>query len=482
MESGLIVEGAVSENRRPPTSVVESINFDFDVIGAARLRRGLTRVGQALSGSMLGLHYFVDSVSSSNPKSQLITVNGTVAYYLNSTTWTSIRAGLTDGSKARFSTFLNFVFMVNGVDATAIWNGDTAGSFVTTGNASGAPIGKFIENYRTRMWIAGNPTYPDRLFYSSVPSAVTTPVISWDTNVATGQWIDVSPSDGESITALWRTKRALLVFKKNHFYRIYSINQTDPDPFFDVGTSSQESVVETKTGVYFHHSTGFYQYEPNGGTVQEISRPIIDIIRAISTANYSKVTGSVEPDGDHINWSIGDVTYNGVAYSKMVVRYTVSTQTWSHRLYPTQFLCGVSRQPIYTDGSTQFALVGDTNGGVFEMNTGKTDDGTEISYSLTHNWDLLDSLLSTRKTLQQGMFSHYGGTGTNVAYQIDGTPENDWSKAIGQFKEINTGFNTMNIKARKVRFRIFGSSKGEPFLYEGYELVGVTNELLQFPN
>ena len=287
LKNGVITESAVSENEYPKDAVIEAVNFHFDTIGEATLRKGTTILGNQLSGDVLGLFQHIDSAGTNN---RIIAVNGGTVYYLSGSIWTSKR-GVTNGKKARFSTFLNYVFMVNGTDTTATWDG-SASAFGTT-NASGAPIGKYIENYRARMWIAGDATYPDRLFYSSLPSAVTTPLITWDTSVTTGQWVDISPSDGENITALHRTKDSLLVFKNNHIYRVYSIAQADPDPKFNVGTYSQESIVEAKNGVYFFHPTGIYRYN---GDVQEVSRPVRDFVENITLGNYTKVSGYLETE------------------------------------------------------------------------------------------------------------------------------------------------------------------------------------------
>ena len=393
LKSGLINQGAVSENERPESSVMESINFHFDAIGSATVRKGSTRLGDQKSGNILGLHYLVDTVTA-GANTQTIMVNGTVAYYLSGGTWTSKRTGLTAGSKARFTTYLNFAFMVNGADATAIWDG-SGSSFATNGNAASAPVGQYIENFRSRVWIAGNSTYPSRLYYSSVPSSVTTPIITWDTSVTTGQWIDISPSDGDSLTGLQRFRNVMIVFKTNRLYRVFDIGQTDPDPYYAVGTSSQESVLETKAGVFFHHASGFYQYNVYG-IVQEISRPIWDIVRAIPSSYYTSVAGWLEADGDHVVWSVGTVTVNGITYTNLYVRYTISTMTWTHYTYPTPVLCAIKRQPLYTDGTTQFAVVGDNAGNVITMNNGKDDLGTPIPYSLIHKWDNIDGLLSTR--------------------------------------------------------------------------------------
>lgn len=472
LRSGLITESAVSENNYPMDACTESLNFNFDTIGNGTLRTGSTLLGNALTGNSLGVYEFRDSGGGTN--NQIIAVNGTAAYYLSSGTWTSKRTGLTSGSKARFSTFLDYVFMVNGTEATAIWDGNPANSFVITGNAASAPTGKYIENFRARMWIAGNTTYPDRLYYSSLPSAVTTPIITWDTSVTTGQWIDISPSDGENITALHRTKVALLVFKNNHIYQVYSILQADPDPKIDVGTWSQESVVEAKNGVYFHHPTGFYRYA-NGG-VQEISQPIIDIVNGITLANYSKVCGHLDPSGNHIQWEVGEVTYKGITYANLAVRYTISTGAWTHYSYPTQFLTS-SR---YNDGTTLYTVIGDNSGNYFKLDTGLTDNGTPITYSLVHAWDSIDDLRSTIKTVVRMFYEHKSGTGSKFSYQAPEFALNEW-KPIGELKTLDTGFQSVNAKGRKLRFRIAGASTGQPFQVEGYEIVESFDDLVTFP-
>jgi len=480
LESGLLTELAVGENRRPETSVSEAINWDFQTIGPARTRAGITQVGNTLSGNILGIHQLIDTVNVPATGTSLICVNGTVAYYLSGGTWTSKRTGLTAGAKARFTDLLNITFMVNGVDATATWDGNPSNSFVTTGSASGAPIGKYIDTFISQVWIAGNPTYPDRLYYSTKPQPAVTQTVTWSTDPTTGvQWMDISPNDGQCITALRKYKTALLVFKPNRIYRVYSISQFDQDPFFAVGTYSQESVVETKAGLFFHHSSGFYQYDIYGN-VQQISIPIQDIILAIPVSAYSSVAGWIDPDGDHINWSVGTVTYGGVTYQNMVVRYRISTQVWTHRLYPTQFICS----GIYNSGTTLYNLVGDKSGMVNGYNWGTTDNGAPIPYSLTHRWENFDGLLSTRKVIQTMLFNHYGGAGTNVNYQVEGDTANDWSKRVGkgQLGQYNTGFNSVGIKGRKIRIRLSGQNSGQSFEYGGYEAVGATDELITFTN
>jgi|SRR5581483_8847457 len=470
VQTGLITEGALSEHRMPLDAVTESLNFHFDKIGAATLRKGTTRLGDALSGNILGLYEFRDSGSGTN--NQILLANSTTVKYLNgSSVWTNKRTGLTAG-KTRFTTFLDYVWMVNGTDATAIWDGNTGNNFLTNGNASGAPVGKFIDNFRSRVWITGNSTFPDRIYFSSLPSAEATPVVTWNTDVTTGDWIDISPSDGENITGLKRAKNTLLIFKNNHIYRVYSVQQTDPDPAINVGTYSNESIVETKDGIYFHHPTGFYRYGYDGG-VSEISKPITDIARNISLSNYSNVAGWIETSGDAVCWALGNVTINGVTYNNLEVRYTISTQTWTHYSKPSQILCA-SR---YNDGSTVYQLVGDNSGNVLKINTGTDDNGTAISYSLIHRWYTVDGQMSTRKNIEKLLFHHEGERGSNVQYQIEDDPVSDWTKPLGQLDKSCTLLKC-SIKGRKFRPRISGSSTGEPFTYSGFEIIKASSELI----
>lgn len=464
--SGLLTKGAVSDSRMPLDACREVQNFHFDEIGAAVLRKGITKLGDDLSGNILGLFEFRDSGNGTN--NQIIAVDGTTAYYLSGGVWTSKRTGLTSGSKARFSTFLDYVFMVNGTEATAVWDGG-GGTFATSGNASGAPTGKFIENFRARMWIAGNSTYPDRLYFSSLPSSVTTPLITWDTSVTTGDWIDISPSDGENITGLHRTKSHLLVFKNNHIYRVASISQSEPDPSINVGTYSQESIVETKIGVLFHHPTGFFRYSDGGA--EEISRPIIDIVEAISLSNYSSIAGW--EDGDHAYWSVGDITINSISYTNVVVRYTISTQVWTMYTYPTQFRVSSP----YNDGTTLFQIAGGSNGKVYKINVGITDDSAVIPYSLTSRSFSLDGFSSTRKTISKMVILHDRGTGGNFSYQNEEAKESDWTP-ITQLQTYNTPAKGLSVKGKELKFRISGNSSGEPFSFQGLEIIESSSELI----
>src|SRR5690606_2139719 len=112
----------------------------------------------------------------------------------------------------------------------------------------------------------------------------------------------------------------------------YGATSLDAYPAYNVGTFSQESIVETKTGIFFHHSSGFYQFD-YGSQPVEISRRIIDFVQAIPRAAHADITG-VYAGFDAVAWSVGQVTVEGVVYANCVLRYTISTQVWTVYDYP----------------------------------------------------------------------------------------------------------------------------------------------------
>ncbi len=451
---GIIHEDIVDDVISPSNSVNEAINLNFDVMGAVQLREGTTLLGNNISSSdILGLHQFLDEGTGTDD--QLIAVNGDKVYYLNGSTWTNVES-VTSGLKTRFTNFLDRAMMVNGTDAVIGWDG--SGAFDTT-NLVNAPIGHYIENYRSRVWIANTDSNPSRLYYSTVASS--SGAITWSTS----QFIDVSPGDGEDITGLKRYSTALLVFKPNHTYRVFGINEADPDPQIPVGTYSQESVVETKAGIFFHdwNNAAIHQY--TGGMPVEVSKPIKPYLEGVTLANRDDVAGW--KDNDNVYWSAGDIALNGVTFGNVVFRYTISTEVWTIYSYPTQFLVGT----MYDDGTTREPIVGDEDGNVFRFNYGNTDNGEPITYSLVTKWHDLSGVRAYTDTITQLATLHRNAQGAVLQYQIDNPDsENEWSD-IGELSEAPVDIFDTEIRCHRVRFRLSGTSTGESFIYQGIEIL-----------
>jgi hypothetical protein len=76
------------------------------------------------------------------------------------------------------------------------------------------------------------------------------------------------------------------------------------------------------------------------------------------------------------------------------------------------------------------------------------------------------------------LFTHKGGAGSRVTYQVENDSVNNWSKSLKgeELNEKDTGFD-FSIKGHKFRFRVSGTSTGEPFEYRGFEFVSGDSQL-----
>lgn len=456
--NGIVREAAVDSTLVPQNTVQFAQNVNFDVIGGIQLRNGLTLLGSQIASStpVYGMANYRNNAGTAY---QALAMVGQSVYAYRSSAWQEVRSSLSSGSKARFTNFVDYTFMVNGNSNQSLKTYNGSGVFGTT-NVANLPKGDFIENYRSRIWVADSAT--DKVYYSDV--------VNTDNTISGGaEYIQVSPQDGEKITGLKRHSRALLVFKNNHIYRIFSINAADPDPSITRGTYSQESIVESKGGLFFHHPTGFYQFNFDSEP-QEISRPIIDIVKAINRDNYDDIVGW--DDDDHIYWSVGDITLAGITYSNIVCCYTISTQVWTIYSYNKQITSSV----LFDTGSNLIQLVGDEDGNVLQFNTGYSDNGSAINYDLVTHWMYFTNLKSTSKSLSEIAIIHENSQGANISYQIDSDNYSQW-RNIGSIKKDL--YEIMNLNAKnfiRIRFRFSGNSTGYPMIFRGFEALNMQSE------
>ena len=435
--------------------VKEQINMQSDVIGRTTVRDGITQLGGQIVNnySVSALYNFRDSGAGTD--NQLIAVVGDGSFndiwYLNGSTWTKTLEDKTKDKKYRFATFSDRVIAVNSSENMVAWDG--SGAWDTTGDplnvqSMSSHDCAYIETMMARVFVAGETANPDRLYFSSVSDV--NKAIIW---TPTTDYIDINPNDGFDITALKRYSTTLLVFKKNYLYRVSGTgfsSSVDPDPVIGIGTHSQESVVEGKGGIYYHNPRGFFVYK--GGYPEEISKPIQDWVDAITVANYSEVIGWA--DGDHVYWSVGDVTVGNTAFTNIVLVYTISSNTWFIYSYPNQITAACS---YYGKSTTEVwqQVIGDDDGNVYTFNSGNTDNGTSIKYSLTtHFYDF--GVLAHEKNITRLLVASNKLVEARIAWQTREMDKDEWND-IGQLNKKAQHFKDLNIKGEEIRFKIFGS-------------------------
>lgn len=463
-QNAIVREAAVDEVLSPQDSVQFALNFHFDRIGAIVRRNGTTLLGAQISAGTPVLGMGVYRNNAGTTFAALAKVGSAVKVYTGGA-WTDVRTGLDASSKARFTNFVDYTFMVNGHDHEGVQTWGGGGNFGNINTAS-LPRGDFIENYRSRIWVADNSD--DKVYYSDVVTTAGT--ITGGTS-----FIQVSPADGERITGLVRHPSALLVFKQNHIYRIVSTTSIDPDPAILRGTYSHESIVQAKDGIYYHHPTGFYKFVFSGDQ-EELSRPITDIIQAIPRASYDNITGW--SDDDHVYWSIGDITLDGVALTNLVCRRTISTKLWTIYSYPQEF----RSQVLYDNGTDLIQLLGDTDGNVLQFDTGNSDNGSPIYFDVITHWLYFTDNKSTQKTISKMNWLHENAQGARVTYQLDSDNQKNTNNAwrtMGDFKkDVVQNFSLDASNFYRIRFRVSGNSSGTACILRNIEVLDLvtTNE------
>ena len=451
---GMIRGAAIDEVVALPTSVSFAKNVHFDRIGAFETRNGSTTLGAEIVAAtpILGLHNYANNAGTTY---RMLAKIGTEVYDFDGTSWTSRRSGLTASSKARFTNLVDYAFMVNG-NGNEVCSTYAGGAFGST-NVASLPKGDYIENYRSRIWIADSSD--DKVYYSDV--VTTSGTITGGTS-----YLQISPQDGDKITGLKRHSNALLVFKRNHIYRVYSINSTDPDPYINVGTYSQESIIETKDGIFFHSPKAFYQYATNP---VDISKKIIDVVEAIPRSYWGSI--SSWGDGDHICWAIGDITLDGISMTNMVCRYTISKQLWTLYSYPYE----IRSASEYDSGTTLTNVLGGDIGKVYTFDSGDDDDGTPIFYNVETQFYYITNSKTDKKSINEMVALFENAQGATVSYKVDDDSLNEW-RPIGQLKnEISEVLKINANNFTRIKFKLSGNIIGNSFIFRGFEILNSYN-------
>ena len=459
---GIIRSAQLNDTITPENSVQIAVNMNFDRVGAIQTRPGIATYATTLGGSVTSF----GTLNVQGGVKRLFAQFGTTVTAWDGASWSTKRT-TTVPTKARFSQWLNHIYMVNGSDALQCSDG--VNPFAATAGfvpATVMPVGHFINvGFDGRIWIANKNA--DAIYYSD--QVQFTPPSTYSITYTNTNFQNLSPQDGESITGLFRVPKALLVFKQNHIYRIYSASNIDPYPAYNVGTYSQESIIQTKDGIYFHHPSGFYKFAYDSQPT-EISRRVLDFVKAIPRANYENIVG-VYDGFDAIKWSVGPVTVEGVTYANCQMRYSISTQVWTVYDLNTSLVTSLIS---YDNGTTIEQVVGTSAGLVGKLDSGTTDFGDPIFYEIIDRWRSFTDMYSQSKNISGMMVMTENGAGMELQYQTEKTPVNVWHDIDEVRDKYDALFpNASTEDFNNIRLRLHGNTIGTSIIYHGVELLSI---------
>jgi hypothetical protein len=249
----------------------------------------------------------------------------------------------------------------------------------------------------------------------------------------------------------------------------------DAYPAYNVGTYSQESIVQAKDGLYFHHSSGFYKFAYDTQPT-EISRRIIDFVKAIPRSSYENIVGIY--DGyDAVKWSVGSITVEGVTYQNCQLRYSISTQVWTVYDFSGTNITALIR---YDNGTTIEQVAGTSTGVIAKLDSGLTDLGNPFYFEMIDRWRSYTEMYSRSKSISGIMVASENGAGSLLQYQIQSSGANVWND-IGTIKDNNYALfpNASTSDFNISRLRLSGRTSGTPVVFSGIELLKIQDKGLE---
>jgi hypothetical protein len=173
-------------------------------------------------------------------------------------------------------------------DTTVLTTGTRGDPFASVTDS--IPLGSILKIHRERLFISGDPTYPNKIYYSAV---YLPHYILQNTN---DDFMEISPEDNDEIMGIPIQLGVMICIKKNTIRKIHVTNPqsgADPstwyadDPISFLGSPAQWSITQTPRGIIFLGWDHWYTYDGSGVKI------IIDEFdtKEILSATYSDVVG-----------------------------------------------------------------------------------------------------------------------------------------------------------------------------------------------
>jgi len=295
-------------------------NVDISKPGILGKSLGFAQIGTGVgSGSNRGVFAW----NKESGTDELYQVYGANLYKYNGSSFASIGSGFGTGSSpvefgvsfintgtgvgTAAETFVERMYVTQGLEGTIKYT--TGASISSIANV----YAKHLEVYKGRLYLGNvktsTKTYPSRVIFSEV---------SKDSFPENNYFDDM----GEAIIGLKEYSGSLFVFTQDKVaawdeYALRVLNTNG-------GTTHKETIQVSESRLLWYNRGGVYIYA--GGTEATlISRPIQDWLSVVTTAD--NVTGGLDSRGRYCLY-IGDVTFNGTAYTDVVLRYDILINSW----------------------------------------------------------------------------------------------------------------------------------------------------------
>jgi hypothetical protein len=197
-------------------------NIMFDLDGGISKSPGTTKVNSSALESGAAIRgcydYWIQGVAGTPTQKRVVHVGTKIKADAADGVFADIATGLSSSAVPSYATFNDTLIITDdGNTAPLKWLG--------TGSASALggtpPNFAFCVEHKGRLFAAGNPAYPSRLYYSA----------AFDHESGWSSYITIGTDDGSGITAISSFKDALIIFKGPKKGSIYVLQGDDVTTF-----------------------------------------------------------------------------------------------------------------------------------------------------------------------------------------------------------------------------------------------------------
>ena len=281
------------------------------------------------------------------------------------------------------------------------------------------PVASMILNHKARLWYAGDPDNPSRLYFSKAlhPESVS----------SFGYW-DIGRDDGDIITGLAVNLGALVIFKQYSTWVISGDLPTGDSPdmvlekvnptagivsqFSSTHAGNDVLFMTPNSGVHRLHRVLLAQTETMD--VQAISDKIFGTIKDLNRDKLSRCHSIVYNRNFYVFVPSGveQDECNTALVLDLRKLYPAEEYTISWTKYTNM---NFASSCLYLDDEGEKLIVGGQNGHLYQLENGASDDGATITPNATTKWFDLGGI-AENKTLRQ--FYTYGRGSEDFQFTI----------------------------------------------------------------
>lgn len=450
----------IADNESP-----DCLNVDFDVRGAIMKIKGFT-LAKNFGASQI--NSIIPFYKTSGSRVFIVAYGTSLVQYDPLTTTTTVITTTLTGNGLRFTgaidTINNKLFMVNGntTDGLMSWDGTTFLKAIAT-----APNGKYIEFYKNRMYITGDPANVNRVYMSSLGDPLTWPALNF---------IDIDDGLG-GIMGFKQLGDSQIIFKE---MGVFILKGDSPSNYVVVtsfagnhGTVSHYSIVRIPNGLMYLSRDGVYLFDGRHFTLMS------DKIQGSVYAWNQQYTGNaVAFEYDH-KYMLSVPEGVGQSVNNRTYAYSYLYKYW------TRYDLAMQANTVFT-GSTVLPTpyFSDTVGNVMQAFTGDNANGAVLnSYFLTKNYDFGTSAhyknfkkIVFEALAQPGNYNisltfiqDFGKNSKSITMPVSYGALTIWNTfnwgqakwgGVGEVAQLST---IMPGQAKYIQFRIDGNGKDQPY-------------------